>query len=81
MTCGYRRRITVLLRYIEPALDGLDPAQPPEVLPSAAVEGNVRRTIRQVLESPEGKARAARADVKLVGAVYEIAAGRVRILQ
>lgn len=60
---------------IEPALEGLDPA-----LLGAAVEANVRWTIRQVLESPEGKARLARGDVKLVGAVYEIATGRVRFL-
>lgn len=76
----HRRRIAVLLRCIEPALEGLDPALPPAALLSAAVEANVRWTIRQVLESPEGKARAARGDVQMVGAVYEIATGRVRFL-
>ena len=70
----------MLLKYIKPALEGLDPALPPAALLGAAVEANVRWTIRQVLESPEGKARAARGDVQLVGAVYEIATGRVRFL-
>ena len=75
-----RSRIAVLLKNIEPALDGLDPAMPPAALLSAGVEANVRWTIRQVLDSPEVKSRQKRDDVKLVGAVYEIATGRVRFL-
>ena len=75
-----RSRIAVLLKNIEPALDGLDPAMPPAALLSAGVEANVRWTIRQVLDSPEVKSRQTRDDVKLVGAVYEIATGRVRFL-
>ncbi len=76
----HRSRIAVLLRSIDPALDDLDPAMSPAALLSAAVEANVRATIRKVLESPEGKARAKQGDVKLVGAVYDIATGRVRFL-
>jgi carbonic anhydrase len=77
----HRSRIALLLKDIDPALDDLDPKLPPEALLSAAVEANVRWTIRQVNESPEGKRRAAQGDVKLVGAVYEIATGRVRFLE
>jgi carbonic anhydrase len=77
----HRSRIALLLKYIEPALEGLDRTLPGEALLSAAVEANVRWTIRQVLESPEGKARMAKGDVTLVGAVYDIASGRVRFLE
>ena len=48
--------------------------------PSCAVEANVRRTVRDVLESPEGRARTAEGEMKLVGAVYDLATGRVRFL-
>ena len=41
----------------------------------------MRWTIRQLLESPEGKARAARGDIKLVGAVYDLETGHVRFLE
>ena len=77
----HRSRIALLLKNIDPALNDLDPTMPPVALLSAAVEANVRRTIRKVLESPEGKARARRGDVKLVGAVYDLATGRVRFLE
>ena len=76
-----RSRIEVLLENILPALDGLDPALPPEALLRAAVEANVRQTVRDLLESPEGKERAAEGVMKLVGAVYDLATGRVRFLE
>lgn len=74
-------RIEILLENILPALDGLDPALPPDALMSAAVEANVRRTVRTILESPEGKVRVAEGVIKIVGAVYELATGRVRFLE
>ena len=77
----HRSRIAVLLENIAPALDGLDQAMPPGALLSTAVEANVRWTIRQLLESPEGKALAARGDIKLVGAVYDLETGHVRFLE
>jgi carbonic anhydrase len=76
----HRSRIAALLKNIDPALEHLDRALPAPALLSAAVEANVRATIRKVLESPEGKARAKRGDVKLVGAIYDLATGRVRFL-
>jgi len=75
-----KSRIALLLENILPALDHLDPALPPEALLGAAVEANVRWTMRQLLESPEGKVRVAQGEVKLVGAVYDLAQGRVRFL-
>ena len=55
----HRSRIALLLENIIPALDNLDPTLSSAALLTAAVEANVRRTVREVLESPEGKARAA----------------------
>ena len=46
---------------------------------TAAVEANVRWSIHQILETEEGQ-NAAKAGAKLVGAVYEIASGHVRLL-
>jgi carbonic anhydrase len=77
----HRSRIAVLLENIVPALDGLDASMPPEALLSAAVEANVRWTVRQLLESPEGRARAAEGEMKLVGAVYDLTSGGVRFLE
>ncbi|MGE5088017.1 MAG: carbonic anhydrase [Candidatus Levyibacteriota bacterium] len=76
----HRSRITLLLENIAPALDDLDPTLPPAALLSTGVEANVRWTVRQLLESPEGRARAAQGDLRLVGAVYDLATGRVRFL-
>jgi carbonic anhydrase len=44
------------------------------------VEGNVRWTMRRVRAYPESQAALAEGRVKLVGAVYDIATGRVRPL-
>jgi carbonic anhydrase len=77
----HRSRIATLLASIEPAFDNLDATLPPAALLSAAVEANVRWTLRQLHESPEGKHRAAQGDIKLVGAVYELSTGHVRLLE
>lgn len=76
-----RSRIALLLENIVPALDELDPTLPPAALLGAAVEANVRWTMRDLLESPEGMARAAQGDMKLVGGVYDLVTGRVRFLE
>ena len=70
----HRSRIALLLENIDPTL-------PPEALLSAAVEANVRRTIRELLESPEAKARMAQGGVMVIGAVYDLVTGRVRFLE
>jgi len=77
----HRSRIALLLESIVPALEDLDLTLPPAALLSAAVEANVRWTIREMLETPEGKASAALGRVKLMGAVYELVTGRVRFLE
>jgi carbonic anhydrase len=73
-------RIEVLLRDILPALKGLDTHQPGDALLHAAVEANVRRTVREILKTPEAKLRKAAGEMMLVGAVYELESGRVRFL-
>jgi carbonic anhydrase len=76
-----RSRIELLLENILPALEHLDANLPPEALMKAAVEANVRWTIRTILDSPEAKVRAAEGVMKLVGAVYDLSTGAVRFLE
>ncbi|HTP66582.1 MAG TPA: carbonic anhydrase [Geobacteraceae bacterium] len=73
-------RIELLVRNILPALEDIDEHAGREVQVEAAVEANVRWTMRLVAESPEGRARAAEGVYRLVGAVFEIETGRVRFL-
>ena len=75
-----RRRIRLLLKRILPGLRDLRGSGGVTQL-KAAVEANVRWSIRQLRETPEGRARMAEGVLKLVGAVYEIKTGRVRFLQ
>jgi carbonic anhydrase len=72
-------RIALLLDNILPGLRDL-PAQAPDEEARAAVEANVRWSMRQILDTPEAKARAAEGTMKLVGAIYELDSGRVRFL-
>jgi carbonic anhydrase len=73
-------RIQLLLENMLPGLDDLDPQLPPQQQLQRAVESNVRWSMRQLLETPEGRARMAEGRMKVVGAVCEIATGRVRPL-
>lgn len=77
---GYKSRIELLLENILPALDGLDGSQPADALLHAAVEANVRHTVRQILETPEARARLAESHMMLLGAIYDIETGHVRFL-
>jgi len=75
-----RARITQLLDRILPGLPPPDARTTLEQQISAAVEANVRWSMRQLLETPEGRARMEEGVLKLVGAVYELESGRVRLL-
>ncbi len=75
-----RARIALLLESILPALHDIDTELTPQDQLKAAVEANVRWSMRQLLETPEGQARMAEGVMRLVGAVYELNTGRVRIL-
>jgi carbonic anhydrase len=75
-----RERIALLVERIAPGLARLDLSLAGEHLLSAAVEANVRWSMRQILDTPEGRARVEEGVVRLVGAVYDLATGRVRFL-
>lgn len=75
-----RSRIEVVLRNILPGLRGLRTGGSAAARLDSAVEANVRWSMRQILETPEGKARVAEGVLKLVGAVFEIRTGRVKFL-
>jgi len=73
-------RIQLLVDCIVPGLIDLDLQLTPEAMLARAVEANVSWSMRQILETPEGRQRQAEGLLKLVGAVYEIETGRVRFL-
>ncbi len=75
-----RSRIEELLQNILPALDGVDLDLPPEERMHAAVEANIRWTIRRIRATPEAQAREAEGILKLVGAILELSTGVVRFL-
>jgi carbonic anhydrase len=76
----FRSRIQILVDSIIPAIPEFDESLSPAERLSRAVESNVRRTVRIVLDSPEGKARAAEGRMRFVGAIYDLETGRVRFL-
>lgn len=76
-----RSRIQLLVERILPGLPQFDPELSPEARLAQAVESNVRWTVQQILETPEGRARLAEGRLKLVGAIYEIETGHVRFLK
>jgi len=75
-----RSRIAGLLDNIVPGLQDLAEGLSPEDEMNHAVDANVRWSIHQLLETPEGKQRLEEGVMKIAGAVYEIRNGRVRFL-
>jgi carbonic anhydrase len=69
----------MLVNNILPGLPAVSPQVSVEEQLTAAVEANVRWSIHQILETEEGQ-NGVKAGAKLVGAVYEIASGHVRLL-
>ena len=74
-------RIQLLVDSILPGLSDLDSQLTRETLLEQAVEANVRWSMRQILETPEGRERQTEGVVKLVGAICEIDTGLVRFLE
>jgi len=74
-------RIEALLQSILPCLDSIDPQAEPEEQVARAVEANVRWTMQQILDSPEGRMRVQEGLFMLVGAICDIKTGRVRFLE
>ena len=73
-------RIALLLQTILPGLREVPAAASPAEQLDAAVEANVRWSMRQIRETPEAQARADEGVMRLAGAVYELHSGRVRFL-
>jgi carbonic anhydrase len=76
----HRARIQILVDAILPGLADLDSNLSPEDQLAHAVEANVRWTVQQILNTPEGQVRLAEGQMKIVGAIYEIETGCVRFL-
>ena len=74
-------RIQLLVDCILPALLDLDTRLTPEMMRAQGIEANIRWSMRQILESPEGRERQTEGHMKLVGAIYELETGRVRFLE
>ncbi|MCK5571699.1 MAG: carbonic anhydrase [Bacteroidetes bacterium] len=75
--------IQKLLRGIDPALKDIDPALGKEERLRRAVEENVRWSVEQIARLPEveGVSEEKVAEILVAGAVYELATGRVRLIQ
>jgi len=76
----HQSRIQTLVDDILPGLAEVDPQAPPAAQLARAVEANVRWSMRQIMETPEARARAAAGRMKLVGGIFDIALGCVRFL-
>src|SRR5262249_20244007 len=74
-------RIQQLVELIEPGLGRIDARQSAAEQLAAGVEANVRWSMHQVIRTSEAQqALLERRNVLIVGAVYELATGRVRWL-
>ena len=73
-------RIQILVDSILPALADVDLQLNPDAMLVQAVEANVRWSIQQIRESPEGREYRAEGRAMLIGAIYEIQTGCVRFL-
>jgi carbonic anhydrase len=76
----HKSRIQILVDNIIPALPHFGPRESLFARLSRAVEANVRRTVRRISDSPEGRVHKAKDQMKIVGAVYKIGSGQVRWL-
>jgi carbonic anhydrase len=72
-------RIQTLVDIIMPGLSAIDPACRPEQCLADAVEANVRWTVRQIRDTAEARVHREEGRMRIVGAVYEITSGRVRV--
>ena len=74
-----RSRIQILVNNILPGLPEFDAPSSQEEKLASAIEANVRWSMHQLLETPEGQ-NGLKMGVKLVVAVYDITTGQVRFL-
>jgi carbonic anhydrase len=72
--------IEALLKLLHPGLKSIDPSLPRDRQIAAGVEANVRYSLRQLADMPETARLLNEDKVHLVGAVYELESGKVRLL-
>lgn len=72
--------IKALVELIEPGLPKTLPGKTPEQRINAAVEANVRWSMKQLARLPGARKALEAGQVELVGAVYELGSGKVRFL-
>jgi carbonic anhydrase len=72
--------IQKLLTHIDPALQDIDPSLSLEQKIHFGVEANVRWSIQQLGENPELSGKMNNDELIIAGGVYELKAGKVRIL-
>lgn len=77
----HKSRIQILVDSIVPGLAAVDWQLRLQDRLQKAVEQNVRWSIQQLLATPEGKTPVEDGRAKIVGAIYEIASGRVRWIE
>jgi carbonic anhydrase len=75
-----RSRIELVLDRIVPGLTGLPSRLPEEARLDVAIEANVRWSMRQLRDTPEGQEMIREGAFRLVGAVCELKTGLVRFL-
>jgi len=69
-----------LVDVIASALDDVDARAPADAQLASAVESNVRRTVRRLAAAPAARAPLASGRIGIVGALYELGTGRVRLV-
>ncbi len=70
-----------LLRHIQPALQNLDSRQRVRAQIAAGVEANVRESVQQLLQISDLKRAHDAGLLKIMGAIYSVRTGKVRVLQ
>jgi carbonic anhydrase len=73
--------IDALVQLIEPGLKDIDPMLAPDKQLNAAVEANVRWSLKQLAELPDAKKALEEKRFELTGAVYDLATSKVRMLR
>jgi carbonic anhydrase len=73
-------KIRELLEIMMPGLEGIPLGQPREAQMKLAVEANVLWAASQLMRTAGGQAALAEGTIQIVGAVYELATGKVRFL-
>lgn len=70
-----------MLAHVVPSLAGVDRKLPMAEQVHLGVEANVRRSVGLLREAPELKAKLASGTLDIVGAVYELNTGKIRLLK